>query len=230
MRHIASTTVFVCALVVAFAEPARAQQTLNFTIGYFAPLGEDARVADDVINANRRFLLFEVEDFGSATIGAEWLVPLGNFFEAGAGVGFSRKTVPSVYQAFTASDGTEIDQDLRLRLTPIAFTVRVLPFGQTSPVQPYFGGGVGIVGWRYSETGEFIDFGAGREIFRDSFVASGSEPGGVVLGGIRFVGARASAGGEIRYQKADADLSRDFAGSKIDLGGWTYGFTLGLRF
>ena len=45
-----------------------------------------------------------------------------------------------------------------------------------------------------------------------------------------FAGESASAGFEVRYHKADADLDDRFAGSKIDLGGWTYNFTIGLRF
>jgi len=67
-------------------------------------------------------------------------------------------------------------------------------------------------------------------IFRDQFVDSGSTTGPIILGGIRFAGEALSAGGEIRYQSADADLSDDFLGSKIDLGGWTYQFTVGVRF
>ncbi len=106
----------------------------------------------------------------------------------------------------------------------------MLPLGQSSPFQPYFGAGLGVVNWRYREQGEFIDFNADGEIFEDTFEASGSSVGPVVLGGIRFAGRRASAGGEIRYQKADGDLPRDFAGSRIDLGGWTYNFTVGVRF
>jgi len=51
-----------------------------------------------------------------------------------------------------------------------------------------------------------------------------------VLGGIRFGGQTLTAGGEIRYSAAKADLSSDFAGNKIDLGGWTYNFTMGVRF
>jgi len=230
LQRTLTTLVVVWAAMLVSAQPARAQQTLNFTLGYFAPIGEDARVGDDVLNVNRTFLVFDIEEFDGPSVGAEWLVPLGQFFEAGAGVSFSRRTVFSVYQDFIDSDGTEIDQELRLRMVPSAFTVRVLPLGQSSPVQPYFGAGLGLISWRYSETGEFVDFGAGREIFRDSFVASGTERGPVVLGGIRFAGSSASAGGEIRYQKANADLGADFAGSKLDLGGWTYNFTVGMRF
>ena len=53
---------------------------------------------------------------------------------------------------------------------PVAFTVRLIPLGPRSPVQPYIGAGVGVINWRYSESGEFIDFGAGNVIFQDTFV------------------------------------------------------------
>jgi hypothetical protein len=45
------------------------------------------------------------------------------------------------------------------------------------------------------------------------------------------VGA-ARIGGEIRYQGGTGDLPRDqeFAGSKINLGGFNYLFTIGVRF
>ena len=230
MQRTVTSAVLVFAAIMTCARPAHAQQTLNFTLGYFAPLGVDARVSGDTLNVARRDLVFDVGDFGSASVGGEWLLPLGNFFEAGAGVSFSQQTVPSVYADYVDSDGTEVDQDLQLRLVPLAFTFRVLPLGQRSPVQPYFGAGLGIVNWRYRESGEFIDFNAGLEIFEDSFEATGTSTGPIVLGGIRFAGRTASAGGEIRYQHADGDLPNDFAGSRIDLGGWTYNFTVGLRF
>lgn len=219
------------------ALPAAAQQTLNFSLGYFTVRGEDARVEGDILNdhlgAGDAALVYEIGDFNSATIGAEWLVPLGQYFEGGAGVSFSRRTVPSVYAEFLDQDGSEIEQDLRLRLVPLAFTFRVLPLGQTSPVQPYFGGGLGIFSWRYSESGEFVDFARNRAIFREQFVASGSETGPIVLGGLRFAGDSLSAGVEVRYHSADASLGSSFGSTqpnpRIDLGGWTYQFTIGAR-
>ena len=75
-----------------------------------------------------------LKDFNSATVGGEWLVPLGNYFEAGAGASFSRRMVPSVYQALVNADGSEIEQAFILRLIPVAFTVRVLPLGQSNGV------------------------------------------------------------------------------------------------
>jgi hypothetical protein len=218
------------AAVLGPAGEAAAQQTLNFSIGYFTPHGEDARTEGDVLNTNRTFLTFDIPEFNGPSIGVEWLVPLGNYIEAGAGASFSRRTVQSVYTAFVDSDGSEIEQDLRLRLVPVAFTVRVLPLGQSNPLQPYFGAGLGIIAWRYSESGEFVDFGAGNEIFLDQFVAEGNETGPVVLGGLRYGGEGVSVGGEIRYHRAEADLDNRFAGPRIDLGGWTYNFTVGARF
>ena len=47
---------------------------------------------------------------------------------------------------------------------------------------------------------------------------------------IRFAGDSVATGFEIRYQKAQADLAPPFAGPKIDLGGWSYLFTVGARF
>jgi hypothetical protein len=229
-KKIGLSAFIAVAAVLASESPAFAQQTLNFTFGYFVPKGEDARTEGDVLVENRTFLAFDMKDLNGPTVGGEWLVPLGNFLEAGAGVSFSSKSVPSVYQDFTNPDNSEIEQDLKLRIVPIAFTIRVLPLGKSNPVQPYFGAGLGIFNWRYSESGDFIDFNAGRQVFRDTFVADGNETGPIVLGGIRFAGSSFSVGGELRYQAATADLSSDFAGDKLDLGGWTYQATVGVRF
>jgi hypothetical protein len=219
-----------CGLVAVSPSAARAQQTFNFTIGGFVPHDFDARVAGDTLVENRDFLLFDMDDFHGAAVGAEWLIPVGEYFEVGAGLGFYRRTVPSIYEDFVDNDGTEIDQDLRLRIVPLTATVRVLPLGQSNGVQPYFGAGVGVFNWRYSESGEFVDFADNDAIFRDSFVADGNEPGVVGFGGIRFAGNSFAVGGEIRYSAAEADLPSEFVGTTIDLGGWTYQFTAGFRF
>src|SRR5688572_3207102 len=97
LRIIASCFVVACVGVLAAPREAAAQQTFNVSLGYFTPRGEDARVEGDVLNVNRADLVFDVSDFNGATVGAEWLVPFGDYFEGGIGVGFSRRTVASVY-------------------------------------------------------------------------------------------------------------------------------------
>ena len=64
--------------------------------------------------------------------------------------------------------------------------VRERDAGRGGAVEPYVGGGVALINWRYTESGEFVDFGAGNVIFRDQYVADGSETGPIVVGGIRF--------------------------------------------
>jgi hypothetical protein len=230
LNRTGSCLLLVCTALITSALPAAAQQTLNISVGYFTPRGEDARVPGDVLNENRTFQVFDVNEFSGVSVGGEWLLPIGRFFEGSAGVSFTRRTVPTLYEDYVDADGTEIDSDMRLRIMPVAFTLRVLPLGSSSPVQPYFGAGIGVFNWRYSESGEFVDFDDNDTIFEDQFVASGNRTGAVALAGIRFVGDAVSVGGEIRYHKAEADLDDRFAGSKIDLGGWVYNVTLGFRF
>jgi hypothetical protein len=217
-------------LLTGVAAPASAQQTVNFTIGGFVPRGYDARVSDDVLVANESFLTLLVDDFRSVAVGGEWLFPFGRFVEAGVGLSYTQKTVPSVYADFVDRDGSEIEQDTRLRRVPVDFTARVLPFGQDVPIQPYVGVGLTAIRWHYNEFGEFIDFDAGRRIIDGEFIADGTQAGLVALGGVRFSSNRATAGFEVRYYKADAPLPLDFAGSRLDLGGWNYQVTAGVRF
>ena len=237
VKQIGQAGIVLAVMVVSslgVVRPALAQQTLNFSLGGFVVRAEDARVSGDWLNENLTYLTFDLDEFNGPTIGAEWLIPFGRFFEGGAGVSFYQQTVTSVYTDYVDPDGTEVEQDLKLRIVPVAFTLRVLPLGQSSPVQPYFGVGVGIFNWRYSESGEFINFAQGGTIFREQYVASGNEPGPIALGGIRFASDAVAVGGEIRYQSAAADLGPTFATGdfepRIDLGGWSYLFTVGVRF
>ena len=141
------------------------------------------------------------------------------------------KKVPSVYRDLVDIDGSEIEQDLRLRIVPLTATVRLLPLGRGAPMQPYIGGGVAVLAWRYSEVGEFVDF-SDFSIFRGTFVGSGTRAAPLVVGGVRFPIGSLDVGGEIRYQQAEADLptSEGFAGNTIDLGGVSYLMTLNIRF
>jgi hypothetical protein len=229
-RLLLSLTLCLAAAGLA-PSPAYAQQSFNFYLGGFVPRGEDARSDDDVLVANLDFLSFDIGDFNSAAIGGEWLVALSDRVEAGVGLGIHSRSVPSVYTALTHADGREIEQDLKLRVVPITATIRFLPLGRTSAIQPYVGAGLGIFAWRYSEVGEFVDpftF----EIFRDRFVDSGATAGPVILGGLAFPIGPWSIGGEIRYQSGQGELDDDlgFAGSEIDLGGFNYLATFKIRF
>jgi len=212
------------------------RSTVNFTIGYFALKGLESRVDEDVLLndlQNQHPLLFEVKDFNSAVFGAEYLLAIGPHFEAGVGVGYSQRTVPSVYADLThppQGSGPEIVQELKLKQVPVTFTGRFLLLPRGSSVEPYVGAGLVAIRYRYSEVGEFVDdFG---DIFPARYVKDGVALGPTVFGGLRAPVGNWTVGGEVRWQKAEGtDLFEEgFLGDRLDLGGWHANFTFGFRF
>ena len=208
------------------------RQAVGVTVGGFFLKGEDSRVDGDVLFADLESLAFDVNDFNSATVTGEYLVGLNNYLEAGFSAGYYSGSTHSVYRNTVNANGSEIEQELKLRVVPLTATVRFLPVGHGS-VEPYVGGGIGAFRWKYSETGDFVDF-SDNSIFHDKFVADGTAFGPVVVGGIRFPFADMwDVGGEYRYQWADGDTKpaeSGLLGSKIDLGGWNAALTLHVRF
>ena len=237
--------VFLGVMAAAILAPATAQaqivrvgtssdwrQAITFNLGYFVVKSEDGRGEDDVLFRNKDSLLFDIDDFNGMSIGAEYLIGLGEYLEGGLGISYYQQGVDSIYGPLVQDDGTEIEQELKLRITPITATVRFLPIGRRNAFQPYIGAGIGFFNWRYSETGEFVDF--NNEVFRATFEADGTEIGPVVLGGVRFSASDAFlVGGEFRWQDAKGDtggIDEGFLGDKIHLGGWTTSFTFGFKF
>lgn len=208
------------------------RQAIGFNVGYFALNGDDARGEGDVLFNNQDSLLFETKDFNGLSFGAEWLVALTDYIEVGAGISAYQRTVPSIYRSLVNADGSEIEQDLKLRQIPMSATFRFLPTGRRAAVQPYIGAGIGVVNWRYSETGQFVGF--DNDIFRANYTAKGNAVGPVILGGVRFpVGDVWTVGGEVRWHRAEGEtggLDEGFLGDTIDLGGWTTNFAVHFRF
>lgn len=230
LRNRVSVGLVVLAALLCAPSAMAQQQGLAVNIGYFSLRGEDARDTNDALVQNLNYHTFELKDFNGAVLGGEWLFALGPYLEAGVGVGYYQRTVPSVYTDYINENGSEIEQDFKLRMIPITAIARFLPLGRRAPFQPYIGAGVGVISWRYNETGEF--FNADGDIFRGNFVGKGTETVPVIVGGIRIpAGLSFSIGGEIRYMKAEGDLDgTQFNGDKIDLGGTTYLLTLVARF
>ena len=231
-RRSVCTVVMVAALSSWVGTPAWAQSSLSLNLGYFVLRGEDTRIPDDVIVENLGLFAFDLEQFNNTSVGAEWLIGLGDYTEVGFGVGVYQQTVLSEYSDFVNDDGSEIEQDFKLRVTPVTATLRFFPFGKRNTIQPYAGAGVGFFNWRYSEVGEFIDFNT-FDVFRDQFVAADTNVGAVYLGGVRVrVGSRYGVGLEVKYQDAKGVVGIDqgFLAERIDLGGLTTSFTFNVGF
>jgi hypothetical protein len=224
---------------------ASAQQSVNFFLGGFSPTPPDARGSgdgrNDILVKDFDYLSYRFDRFKGVTLGGEYLVGLGDFFEAGASIGYYQQTVPAFDINFqNANGGGDINADLKLRIVPFNATFRVLPLGHRAPIVPYIGVGIGVFGWRYSESGQFVDYPASGPLpknpalFNATFSSSGVATGPVVLGGIRVPIGPMAPGFEIRWQSAKGNLSTDpvsgFSAPTIDLGGVSYLFTFAVRF
>ncbi len=244
-RTVLVPALFVAAL--AAAPPTASADTLfGGTFGGFFPKGEDGRTSGDVlaetfgVRNGFRTLWDDTGDrepiklFSGPAVNGEVLFGLGDFVEAGVGIGYYSKERDSFYTDFEDLDGTDIEQSTRLRIVPLSVTVRAFPIGRTTPVQPYVGGGINFYRWQYREVGEFIDFSDPTlPIFEDAFTDDGTATGGTVLFGVRVpVTQTLNVGGEARWQGGTADLdpALNFAGDKLDLGGWTAAATFHVRF
>jgi len=236
---------FAAALISA---PASAQivQSLHFGGGVFVPRGEDSRASGDVLatDLNEGGLTFRLSDLNSGHAFGEWLVGVGDHLEFGAGLGFSSGSARSFYTDYAHPDGSDITQDLKLRTVPITGVVRFLA-NRPGMFQPYFGVGIAAVNFRYTESGEFADFGqvdsTGAFVtFPATYTASGTAVGPVVLAGFRV-----PLGGDIwgftmewRHYGLAGDAptgntggsNAGFLADKIDLGGSDINFGLLLRF
>jgi hypothetical protein len=236
MRRVFQAGAAAVVLELLVAAPVAAQPSMNLFIGGFLPRSFESRENTDVIRQNSTFLTFDPKDFQAVTIGGELLVGFSDKFEGSLGIAFFTKSVPTLYRDLqnVSPNGTrsEIEQDLKLRVVPLTATVRFLPLGRREGIVPYLGTGVGILNFRYTESGQFVD--TAGNVFQPTspYVATGTATGPVFLGGVRVPIGSWGFGGEIRYQSAQGDLpsSQGFSGTKIDLGGFNYLFTLNVKF
>ena len=107
-RLITAGRVALAVVGVVGGRTAAAQQQLVISLGGFSPRAEDARSTGDVLVGNRKFLDFNISDLSGPTIGGEWLVNLGDHFEAGLGASFYQRSTPSEDRFSTFSTGAPI--------------------------------------------------------------------------------------------------------------------------
>lgn len=225
-----------CALVLGTAVTASAQvvHSIGFGAGIFSPRTLDARDIDDVLVENLNTLSFDIKDFRGGLVFGEWAMSFNDRVELALSGGYYRRTVPSVYTDFINNNGREIEQDLRLQVVPMSAIVRFLPVGRAGKAQPYLGGGVSALRWRYSEIGEFVDFNNNFAVFRDRYIANGTTLAPVVLGGLRLPlgGDVYALNTEFRYQFGTGDLGANsgFLTEKIDLSGLNFTVGFQIRF
>ena len=140
----------------------------------------------------------------------------------------------------------EIAHSFNVSITPVQFSVKLLPMGRRNFIVPYLGGGIGAYIWNVNLRGEIVDF-ADEWTYTDPDIGDvtifGVAPvdtrqnARVALGFHGFaglmvpVGNRVTISAEFRYHSAKGTFSQDGAFpdyENFDLGG--YALTAGLNY
>ncbi len=194
-------------------------QSVSFGAGFFQPRGFDRRVDGDTLVANLTqpdvlpgvsgSLSFDIGEFRGMPLFGEWNLGINKHIEFSAGLSYFTNKVDSVYLDLVngQQNNSEIEQELRLTMIPISGLVRFFPNGDPTGIQPYVGGGIAIIPFRYTETGDFVDVNTpGLDIYNAKYTAKGTAFGPVILGGVRFPLGVASAGLAILAFLPEADV------------------------
>lgn len=147
-----------------------------------------------------------------------------------AGFDRARRTAPSEYRRFVASNAQPIAQQTELSQHALAVGVRVSPLGHGLEVSrfafiprrvtPYAGAGAVLNHYRFSQRGQFVDAND-LSIFGDSFSSDGWSMGPYVNGGVDVqLWKRLYLSFDGRYSWVHSSLGSDFTGfDGIDLAG-----------
>ena len=90
--------------------------SFSIRLGLFSPRGDSQLWAENVGTFD-----YSVNDFDSLFAGVAFDVELNEYVDVEMGVDGYSRTVASRYRDFVRDDGSEIVQDIRLRVAPIVF-------------------------------------------------------------------------------------------------------------
>jgi len=239
----ATLSLTLLALLVATAGRATASG-FDARIGGFLPRGRDCGIpssqrADYTLFQDDCELYFvQPSDFDGVYGGVEFNQVLTSYVEVGVSFDYYSRTTDTSYRDYTRPDGSEVRQSLRLRMSPLGLTVRLMPTGKRHKLVPFVGGGIDALFYQYEEYGDFIDFyDPDLAITADHFVSESTAFGYHALGGLRvYLNRDFAIVGEGRYQWGKDDMGQDFAPNEpglvntIDLSGWTFTVGVHVRF
>jgi hypothetical protein len=179
--------------------------------------------------------------FDAPYLGGEVAVTIHEHVDIAVALGFQASMVQSEYRDWVDGDDLPIVQTTRLQRIPFTAKVRVYPLSRgrqigrfawiPRAVNPFFGAGVGLVGWDFEQAGDFIDYDT-LEIFSDQVAsASTARLAGAFAGLEVALGNNLVLTGEGRYSWADDPMEGGFVGfDNIDLDGLTVTAGIAIRF
>lgn len=201
---------------------------LDVRLGAFFPRADSTLFRDDSV-----LYTVEKDDWRGFAGGVEFNAAVARNVELGIHVDGYDRTLDTSYRDFTTESDREIRQTLKFQVVPLGVTLRLVPTGSRVKVAPYIAIGADLFFWKYEEYGDFIDFDdPDFPVIADAFVSDGVAGGGHAAAGVRLrVTHDFSVVGEARYQAASkVDMGDDFAGSQLDLNGWSAMFGVHVKF
>lgn len=242
-------------LMTAMAFP----NTMSLRYGYYFPKASGG--PDSLWRIELDQMSFKKSDFNTSILGFgyEFFVSKQLSFELSIDTYSKRKagyyrdyvgyTFPEGDFAFPAADfegDFSISHAFNVSITPVQFSVKLMPMGRRNRFIPYVGGGVGLYFWNVGIRGEMIDF-------TDEWVYTDSNLGDVTIYGITQtdareenratigyhafaglmfpIGDRITLSAEFRYHAAKGKFKSDSAFTDFedfDIGG--YAITAGLNY
>jgi opacity protein-like surface antigen len=235
MRRI---TLLLLGLAVCLPAADASAGDLQIRLGPFFPrtdTGADNDLFRDVNELFTRDASLEgvdSSDWIGVSGGAEYSFKLGAApVELGFHVDGYGRTLETSYRDFTDDFGGEIFQTLKVTIVPTGATLRLVP-GWRGSFQPYVGGGVDAVWYRYEQFGDFIDFfDPDLTVTGFSFLDEGWAFGVHVVAGVRIpINYDFAITAEGRYLWAETEMGGDFRLNRIDLTGASVTLGLMVRF
>lgn len=227
----------LAALMIASVPTAEAQYgyrsetgALRLRIGLFDPNGNSNFWDDKALDFTGT-----ASDLKDLKFGMDYKLRLQGTSSVLFGVAYFDGSGTSAYRDYVDGNGNAIRHLATLETWEIT-AAWMVDLGQPrSAVKPYFGVGTGLLGWRYQEAGDFIDFGsADLPIFRTVYRAEGTTYMFFAVAGLDFrLGPGWSFFLEGRWQKADDTLGDDFSDlefRKLDLSGFEYSGGFSFKF
>ncbi len=197
------------------------------------------RAGSDIFSSFTKQLTINRRDFRAFNIAGDVAFHLRDRLQAYASAGHSRSVTSSEFRGFVDNNDMPIEQKTTFARVPVTLGAK---FYLTEPgrsvarrawiparLAPYAGGGAGMMWYRLTQTGDFVDFDT-MNIFPDTFKSSGFAPTVTAFGGFEInVHPRFVINVEARQTWAKSKLGRDFSGfAPIDLSGFaiTTGFSI----
>ena len=196
------------------------EQAFRIDLGLFEPRGESRYWDDKAFDFSG-----DASNFEDSVVGFQYLRFLGPRLGFTVGASFYDGVTDQAYLQFEDEAGFGIGHTTDLQIESLTLGLLLHLASRDATIVPYVGIGGGLYSWRLYELGDFIDFSReDLEIFYDFFEDSGNPLGYYMQAGLEVpVAVNWSVYAEARWQRAEDDLSEDFAGlGELDLSGRSY--------